>query len=148
MRRPSLNRKNYPGRVRLARPKVEQLDDRSLPSITVTSNIDGMDFAGTGDGAPPDTIAAAGPNYVVEMVNTDIAIYTKGGTKVFQQDLSQFFSSVRTGNALSDPVVIYDEQAGRFLVGVLDLNISFLGTVSGDAFMYAVSDSSDPTLGH
>jgi hypothetical protein len=145
MRRPFLYCKNRSGRLRLARPKVEQLDDRSLPSITVTSNIDGLDFAGTGDGVPPDTIAAAGPNYIVEMVNTDIAIYTKTGTKVFQQDLSQFFASVRTGNALSDPVVIYDEQAGRFMVGVLDLNVSFLGTVSSDAFMYAVSDSSDPT---
>lgn len=145
MRRPFPSRKNPSGRVRRACPKVEQLDDRNLPSITVTSNIDGLDFAGTGDGAPPDTIAAAGPNYVVEMVNNDLAIYTKGGTKVFQQDLSQFFASVRTGNALSDPVVIYDEQAGRFMVGVLDLSISFLGTVNGDAFMYAVSDSSDPT---
>ena len=102
-------------------------------------------FAGTGDGAPPDTIAAAGPGYVVEMVNTDLAIYTKAGTKVFQQDLSQFFASVRTGNVLSDPVVVYDEQAGRFLVGVLDLSISFFGTVNGDRFLYAVSDSSNPT---
>jgi hypothetical protein len=137
--------RSRPGRVRRVCPRVEQLDDRTLPSITGTTGFDGLDFPGTGDGAPPDTIAAAGPNYVVEMVNTDIAVFTKTGTKVFQQDLSQFFASVRTGNALSDPVVVYDEQAGRFLVGVLDLSISFFGTVNGDTFLYAVSDGSDPT---
>ncbi len=140
------------GAVR-ARPQVEALEDRSLPSINLGANFAGLDFAGTGDGAPPDTIAAAGPGYVVEMVNTDLAIYTKSGTKVFQQDLGTFFGSVRTGNFLSDPVVIFDESVdngpgnapGRFLVGVLDLSASFFGTISGDNFLYAVSDSADPT---
>jgi hypothetical protein len=105
-------------RSRRTRLELEQLEDRSLPSINVVASFDGLDFAGTGDGAPPDTIAAAGPDYIVEMVNTDLAIYTKTGTKVFQEDLGQFFSSVRTGTFLSDPVVVYDEQAGRFVVGV------------------------------
>jgi Bacterial Ig domain len=132
-----------PLRTRL---QLEQLEDRSMPSINVGASFDGLDFASTADGAPPDTIAAAGPDYFIEMVNTDMAIYTKTGTKVFQQDLSQFFSSVRTGNALSDPVVVYDEQAGRFMVGVLDLSLSFFGTVNGDSFLYAVSDSANPTL--
>src|SRR6476659_5010273 len=60
--------RSRPGRVRRVCPRVEQLDDRTLPSITGTTGFAGLDFPGTGDGATPDTIAAAGPNYVVEMV--------------------------------------------------------------------------------
>jgi Bacterial Ig domain len=131
--------------LRSMRPMFELLEDRSLPSVTILSGTDGLDFAATGDGAPPDTIAAAGPNHIVEMVNTDIAIYTKAGAQVFHQDLSQFFGSVFAGNAISDPFVMYDEQAQRFVVGVLDLSVSFFGTISSDRLMFAVSDSSDPT---
>ena len=131
--------------LRSARPSLELLEDRSQPSITILSGSDGLDFAGTADGAPPDTIAAAGPNHIVEMVNTDIAIYTKAGALVFQQDLSQFFAPVFAGNAISDPFVMYDEQAQRFIVGVLDLSASFFGTITSDRLMFAVSDSSDPT---
>ena len=139
-------RKNSPRRpVRTVRLTLELLEDRSQPSVTILSGTDGLDFAGTGDGAPPDTIAAVGPGHVVEMVNTEIAIYTKAGVQVFQQDLSQFFASVQTGNALSDPFVMYDEQSQRFVVGVLDINVSFFGTVSSDRLLFAVSDSSDPT---
>jgi hypothetical protein len=133
--------------VRSARPSLELLEDRSQPSITILSGTDGLDFAGTADGAPPDTIAAAGPNHIVEMVNTDIAIYTKAGALVFQQDLSQFFGPVFAGNAISDPFVMYDEQAQRFVVGVLDLSASFFGTITSDRLMFAVSNSSDPTAG-
>ena len=49
------------------------------------------------------------------------------------------------GNQLSDPVVVYDEQAGRFVVGVLDLSISAQGAVTSGRFMMAVSDTSDAT---
>src|SRR5262245_66462675 len=112
-------------RLNTVRPAVELLEDRSLPSVTLVSGTDALDFAGTADGAPPDTIAAAGPNHIVEMVNTDIAIYTKAGALVFQQDLSQFFGSVFAGNAISDPFVMYDEQAQRFIVGGWDLISSF-----------------------
>src|SRR5262249_59744216 len=124
---------------------VEFLEDRTQPSVSILSSMDGMDFAGTGVGAPPDTIAAAGPSHVVEMVNTDIGIYTKAGALVSQQDLGQLFGSLHTGNAMSDPFVMYDELAQRFVIGVLDLDVSFFGTVSGDRLLFAVSDSSDPT---
>lgn len=141
-----MQRKNSVRRpLKTTRPAIELLEDRWLPSVTLLSGVDGLDFANTGDGAPPDTIAAVGPNHVVEMVNTDIAVYTKAGSQVFHQDLSQFFASVQTGNALSDPFVMYDEQAQRFVVGILDLSVSFFGTVNSDRLLFAVSDSSDPT---
>lgn len=126
---------------------VELLEDRTVPTVNALSGFDGLDFAHTQDGAPPDTIAAAGPDYIVEAVNTDLAIYNKTtGQEVFKQDLGTLFSSVRTGNFLSDPVVVYDEAAQRFAVGVLDLKVNqVFGSVSSDSFLFAVSNNSDPT---
>jgi hypothetical protein len=103
---------------------------------------------GTAPGSvPPDTIAAAGPNEIVETVNTSIAIYAKtGGPATFQEDLGTFFQKVRTGNALSDCAVAYNELTGQFFVSILDLNIDPLfGTVDSDSFMYAVSSNNNPT---
>ena len=62
-------------RIRL-RPSVEFMEARSLLSVTV-----GPSFAGVAFGQndcncePPDSIVATGPNNVVEMVNTELAIY-------------------------------------------------------------------------
>lgn len=127
---------------------MEPLEERSLLSVTLGAHFSGLDFAQTGVGTPPDTIAAAGPSQVVEMVNTNIAFYDKTGALLSpQQNLSQFFSGVMKGNALSDPFVVYDEQAGRFVVGVLDLSVSAFGTVSSDRLMIAVSNDSNPLDG-
>jgi hypothetical protein len=128
------------------RLRPELLEERSLLSVALGTHFSALDFAQTGVGTPPDTIAAAGPSEVVELVNTNIAVYNKtGGSPIFQQNLSQFFAGVMTGNALSDPFVLYDEQAGRFVVGVLDLSVSVFGTVSSDRLMIAVSNNNHPT---
>ena len=47
------------------------------------------------------------------------------------------------GSFLSDPVVAYDEHAGRFFVGVLDISTNIFGAPTKSSFLYAVSDSSD-----
>jgi Bacterial Ig domain len=126
--------------------RVEPLEERSLLSVTLGTQFPALDFAQTGVGTPPDTIAAAGPTSIVEMVNTNIAIYNKtGGSPIFQQNLSSFFSGVMTGNFLSDPFVLFDEQAGRFVVGVMDLSASIFGTISSDRLMIAVSNNDHPT---
>lgn len=128
--------------------RLEFLEDRRLLSVTVGNNFTGMGFPNTAGYVPPDTIAAAGPTAVVEAVNTELAIYDKTGKPIGSpQPLTTFFSSVMQGNQLSDPFVIYDEAAGRFVVGVLDLSISSQGAVTSDRFLFAVSDSSDPTNG-
>lgn len=137
-------------RIRAVRPRfgMEPLEERSLLSVTLGAHFPGLNFAQTGVGTPPDTIAAAGPSQVVEMVNTNIAFYDKTGNLLApQQNLTQFFSGVMTGNALSDPFVVYDEQAGRFVVGVLDLSATVFGTVSSDRLLIAVSNDSNPLDG-
>ncbi|HBE71285.1 MAG TPA: hypothetical protein DDW52_24320, partial [Planctomycetaceae bacterium] len=96
---------------------------------------------------PPDTHAAAGPNHIVEVVNTAIAAYTKDGTEVMapQSFLSFFDDSIIAGETFNfDPVVAYMEDVGRFAVAVL--SGASAGAQETD-LLVAVSDSSDPTGG-
>src|SRR5207244_8304157 len=62
------------------RPQVTALEDRCLLAVNVSSNFMGMNQDGIPLDhrvEPPDTIAAAGPSRIVEMVNTSIAFFDK-----------------------------------------------------------------------
>src|SRR5436309_15165581 len=60
------------------RPLLERLEDRAAPAVSVLHSFAGMNFNDTfSGGEPPDTIVAAGPNHVVELVNTAIRVYDK-----------------------------------------------------------------------
>ena len=98
----------------------------------------------TGD-EPPDPDIAVGPSHIVEVVNTDIAFYTKSGTKLFQQSTQNFFQGVSPQDFESDPKVLYDQVAKRFIVEILSLNFASSGGVS--EFLIGVSNTSDPTAG-
>jgi methionine-rich copper-binding protein CopC len=94
---------------------------------------------------PPDTHMAVGPNHVVEVVNTAIAIYNKNGTvAVAPRELKTFFNtSVVQGSLFDfDPVVTYDEIAGRWYVAEL---VATSSSALESDLMLAVSDTSDPT---
>src|SRR5262249_16969842 len=102
--------------------KIELLEDRSLPSVTLGASFEGMSSNDTTCNCqPPDTIAAVGTNHVIEMVNTAIRIIDKTTLNTQSTtELSTFFSPVFIGPNQSDPFVMYDELAGRFVVGILD----------------------------
>src|SRR4029077_6158784 len=71
------------------RPFLERLEDRTAPAISVLHSFAGMSFSDTTSGGePPDTILAAGPNNVVELVNTAIRVYDKNGSVLSAQELS------------------------------------------------------------
>jgi hypothetical protein len=103
---------------------VERLETRTLPAINVLSTIEGINRASSGCGCEPaDTDVAVGPAQVVETVNTAIAFYDKStGNQLFLQSLKDFFAPVGAGQGtfLSDPLVTYDDLAGRFFVLVLE----------------------------
>jgi hypothetical protein len=61
----------------------------------------------------------------------------------FKQDLTDFFKPVSPGSLLFDPVVTYDEQAGRFLVAVLDRD----DNAQRSFVDFAVSNDSNPLHG-
>lgn len=90
---------------------------------------------------PPDCNGAAGPNHFMQAVNTTYAIYDKSGTKLAgPTSLSQLFNGV-AGSSCDDgdPIVLYDEQADRWLVA------EFSVCESNDRMLIAVSATNDPT---
>jgi subtilisin family serine protease len=94
---------------------------------------------------PPDTHAAAGPNHIVEVVNTAIAMYDKsGGIARASEALTSFFdAAIVAGETFDfDPVVAYMEDVQRWAVGVL---IAASAATDESDFLVAISDTSDPT---
>jgi len=98
---------------------------------------------------PPDPHGAAGPNHVVNIVNTSIEWYTKGGTQQHSDQLEDFFASLSPVNDGFDPKVIYDQYEGRFLVVTLERQDDNDGNNTGDPddtsrILLAVSATNDP----
>jgi hypothetical protein len=101
----------------------------------------GLGFGGLdntiGQRVPADTQVAVGPTAVVEMVNTQVSIWTRAGIQRKTFALSQIVGE-RDEN-LSDPQVLYDALSGRWFAAAM--NVRHNGTE------IAVSDTSDPTQG-
>lgn len=129
-------------------PLLGFLQSSSQAAANVLTDFPGINSLNAFCGCePPDTHAAAGPNHIVEVVNTAIAVYEKDGTEVMapQSFLTFFDDSIIAGETFNfDPVVAYMEDVGRFAVAVL--SGAQAGAQETDLLL-AVSDSSDPTGG-
>ena len=92
---------------------------------------------------PPDVQIAAGPHYVLEMVNLDGAIYTKNGTLVKAFGLQQLFNpsdnsfSKSNSDDLTDPSLLFDNSSGRWFASISD--------TSTQSVRVAVSKTNDPS---
>ncbi|MFQ5583345.1 MAG: hypothetical protein ACE5GL_02780, partial [Calditrichia bacterium] len=94
---------------------------------------------------PPDPIGAAGPNHVVNVVNTSIEWYTKAGVQQNSQSLSSFFAPLTPLTNTFDPKVIYDQYEGRFVVVTLEVTDMANGDPANTSrILVAVSDDNDP----
>ena len=91
----------------------------------------------SGSVAPSDMAVAVSPSFVVQVVNSSIAVYNKSGAlqSGFPKLLSTFFPGT-TGD-VGDPRAFYDWQFGRFVVVVDDF--------TGGTMHIAASATSDPT---
>lgn len=90
---------------------------------------------------PPDANGTAGPNHYMQTINTVYAIYNKSGSLVAgPAALNTLFSGV-SGSTCNDgdPIVLYDEQADRWLVA------EFSFCLANDYMLVAVSTTNDPT---
>jgi uncharacterized repeat protein (TIGR01451 family) len=139
---------------RRSRPELETLESRTVLSVTIAasnnggSGYAGLNFSQSGGYTPPDTCGAAGPTSYVETVNQTVAIYSPKatGAKATTSSLSNFWfttgglAHADGGSSLSDPIVVYDDQIGRFIVG--DQDVDFNTHVS--RFDFAVSNTSSP----
>ncbi|HWE40337.1 MAG TPA: DUF11 domain-containing protein [Isosphaeraceae bacterium] len=132
---------------------VEALERRTVLSVSVLNNAgsgySALSFNQSGGYVPPDTDGAAGPSAYVETVNQSVALYTNKatGAGAVTDSLGHFLfttgglSRADSRSGQSDPIVIYDESIGRFIIG--DQDVDFNTHVS--AFDLAVSKSSNPT---
>ena len=109
------------------------------PVATVTQTLSGLDDVASGGFEPPDVQVAAGPGYVVEMVNLAERVWrTSSGaaaTHVQTQDLGAFFGS--GVDRLTDPRIIYDALSGRWFASI--------SNVDARSILVAVSAGGDPT---
>src|SRR6476661_4346279 len=88
---------------------VEALEGRRL--MSVTSLIEGATVVESGNLYPADPNGAAGPNHVVNVVNSEIQWFTKGGVNQRSQLLADFFAPLATNTSTNvfDPHVIFDQ---------------------------------------
>jgi hypothetical protein len=122
-----------------------ELFARPPVAAAITLNFDGISDR---DGvAPPDTNASVGATQVVETVNLSYQVYNKatGASVHGPAEIASIFTGLSGGcttdGNLSDPVVLYDKAAGRWVISILAFNGSFSQTDE----CIEVSTSSDAT---
>jgi len=139
-------------------PNIGESSDLALPDSLAPFGANGgttpdplLTFEGLGtDGlAPPDPVGDVGPNHYVQMVNVSFQIWDKGDPNngippsivqpdtPFNQLFTGFGGSCETRND-GNPIVLYDDQADRWLLSQFSL-----GEVP--SLCVAVSTSPDPT---
>src|SRR5262249_36974263 len=145
-------RQRYSAQMRLRGrlgPRLELLEDRTLLAVSLLSHYNGLNFSQSSGGyVPPDTCAAAGTTTLVETGNQTVGIYSPKatGTSLVSDSFSHFWYTTgalpRTdsGSFLSDPIVVWDDQIQRFIVG--DQDVDFNTHLSN--FDLAVSKSASP----
>ena len=113
--------------------RVEQTTPGSRPAAKLVASFDGLGFGFEGpQGAaalrnPSDNSLAVGPDHIVQVVNSRMAIYTKQGRR-FPTTGQVLYGPVNTNNVFQgfggrcearnngDAVVRYDQIAGRWLI--------------------------------
>lgn len=96
-----------------------------------------VNFAGITDSyIPCDPSGASGPNHFVQAVNCRYRVYNKTGTAL-TSSITMASLWPAGGSSKSDPCVLYDKFADRWLITMLD--------VTNKAILMAVSTTADPT---
>jgi hypothetical protein len=110
-----------------------------LVAPPVVTNFDGLNLTASGCGCqPPDPNDAVGANEIVEMVNTHFEVYSKAGVALCGITLNSFLG---TGDALSDPRVMYDNVNGRYL---FVLTVIPASTTSAPALWVGATQTNNP----
>jgi hypothetical protein len=141
-------------RLRPARPTarrlaLDSLEDRTTPAALVMDHHDGLALAGTSGFVPPDSCGAAGTNRYVETVNQDVRLSNTLGVQLAQDSFSHFFfttgglTQTDSASFLSDPIVTWNDQYQRFIIGDQDVDAGTIGYAS--TFHLAVSKTASPT---
>jgi len=101
-------------------------------------SIDITECCSSGANVPPDPDLAVGPHHVLAAVNVGFEIYDKSGNVLVP---ATTFAALWNGvsgctSNLFDPNALYDEEADRYLLGIVG---------DGNFYCLAVSETADPT---
>jgi len=120
---------------------VIQLQNGYIFPDALIRNFDGL--GNVNNVVPPDTHGDVGPSHYFHLVNYSFAIYDKTGVKlVGPTNTSQIWDGLPHNSNNGDGIVLYDEQADRWLIS----QFSFPSFPFGPFYqMIAVSQTSDPT---
>jgi hypothetical protein len=121
----------------------------ALAQTASATNFAALDFTVSGGFVPPDTHGDVGPTQYIAAINLRVKSFNKAtGTAdgVLDVALQTFFASVSgcAGACLSDPRVIYDRIAQRWVIVII--NVAF-GPTGGNRVLIATSDSATITAG-
>jgi hypothetical protein len=149
--RPRPLRRPVPGPVAVGPDAAEQTFNLSKVTATLKLDFDGIPNAANGKLAavPPDSNLSVGATQVVEIINTAYEVFDKKTGQSFfpPQQVSTIFTGMPglCGQGVtfffSDPVVLYDKIAGRWVIGI----IAYDSTASTGNECIAVSATSDAT---
>jgi len=113
----------------VAADSIEQTSQGSRPAVALLASFDGLGVgmtAGPGSNNPPaprnpsDNSLAVGPNHIVQIVNSQLAVFTKQGRTLYGPvSTNTVFAGVGgvcEARPNGDAVVRYDQLAGRWLI--------------------------------
>ena len=89
---------------------------------------------------PPDPCIATGPSHLIVATNSSFAIYTKAGVRQFFTTFGAWFAALNPPNAIFDPRVVYDANAGRWILLLLAKD----DATQRSQYLISVSENSDP----
>ncbi|MFI5231472.1 MAG: hypothetical protein ACHQSE_03055 [Gemmatimonadales bacterium] len=145
-----------------AGPSVEQIAQGTRPPVPIVASFDGLGVGFTSlkpsqDGRnPSDNSLAVGPNHIVQIVNSRIAIFTKKGA-LFDTTGKLIYGAVPTNTLFAgfggqcearnngDAVVRYDQLANRWLYVMPIFRRPANDSTGPYSMCYAVSQGSDPS---
>jgi len=122
-----------------------QTSYQSAFAATLSKSVEGI---GANGSIPPDANLAVGDTQVVEMVNTEFAVYDKSGTlqlgPVRIHTLFTGLGGMCETNDGGDPIVFFDQIAHRWFISQLEYNSNF----TSNLVCTAVSTTADATGGY
>ncbi len=126
-------------------PALQNFMGNSAESVSPISSWDGIpNINGV---LPPDTQGDVGPNHYVQMVNLSFQIWDKQGNSLYgpadNSTLWDGFGDPWDGTNDGDPIVLYDEEADRWLFTQFSLPGG--SDTYPNYMLLAISESGDPT---
>ena len=114
-------------------PRIALYNNLNSTGITAAANAFGE--------TPPDSTGAIGPNHYVEMVNSQIGVWSRSNLVSGNGTSLEAFVGANPGTPYCDPQVQWDPTAGRWLYAFLFCNTS----TSAQDVHFGWSKTSDPS---